>query len=151
MSETTRELFTAPETYEKVRIPVPEPEAGKSYALRELKAADVFIVSKIIGSIGIKEFRASFESDAVKAAMKNAQNTDVMAVGMTVFLDIADVIFRNIPKCEKDVYAFLASLSGMEIEEVESLPMVTFIEMIIDVIKKEEFKDFMTVVSKLFK
>lgn len=126
-------------------------EEKKAYTLRALEAKDVFIVSKIIGSIGIKEFRASFESDAVKATMKNAQNTDVMAVGMTVFLDIADVIFRNIPKCEKDVYAFLASLSGMEIEEVESLPMVTFIEMIIDVIKKEEFKDFMTVVSKLFK
>ena len=131
---------------ETTKIPA---EEKKAYTLRALEAKDVFIVSKIIGSIGIKEFRASFESDAVKAAMKNAQNTDVMAVGMTVFLDIADVIFRNIPKCEKDVYTFLASLSG--IEEVESLPMVTFIEMIIDVIKKEEFKDFMTVVSKLFK
>lgn len=129
-------------------IPV---EEQKAYTLRALEAKDVFLMSKIIGAIGIKEFKSAFESDELKSMIGSAGDTDVMSVGISVFMDIAGIILNNLPKCEKDVYSFLGSLSGMDAKQIESLPMVTFIEMIIDVIKKEEFKDFMKVVSKLLK
>ena len=124
----------------------------KTYTLRALEASDVFMMSKIIGAIGIKEFKDCFESDAIKSMITNPDDEEAVAsVGVAVFLDIAEIILGNIPKCEEDVYAFLGNLSGMKPEQIESLPMVTFTEMIIDVIKKEEFKDFIKVVSKLFK
>lgn len=152
MNETTREFFTNPETYENVSRPIPEPEEGKAYALRALEAKDVFLVSKIISDIGIKEFKECFNSDTLKEVAGDSGNSDaVMSVGIAVFMDIAEIVFRNLPKCEKDVYSFLSSLSGMTESEIESLPMVTFTEMIIDVVQKEEFKDFMQVVSGLFK
>ena len=42
-------------------------------------------------------------------------------------------------------------ISGMSKDDIRNLPISTFTEMIIDVVKKEEFKDFFGVVSKLFK
>lgn len=122
------------------------------YKLRALEAKDVFLVSKIISDIGIKEFKECFNSETLKEVTGGDENSDVvMSVGIAVFMDIAEIVFHNLPKCEKDVYSFLSSLSGMPEREIESLPMVTFTEMVIDVIKKEEFKDFMQVVSGLFK
>lgn len=153
MSETTaRDIFTNPETYENISRPVPEPEEGKSYALRNLEARDVFLMSKILGSIGIKEFRQCFNSEDVKK-LSSAENTEdvIENIGITVMFDIAGIILDNLPACENHVYKFLASLSGMKENWIESMPMNTFVEMIIDVIQKEEFKDFMKVVSRSFK
>ena len=70
---------------------------------------------------------------------------------MSVAFEIAGVILGNYERCQNDVFSFLASLSGMDIKQIESLPLDTFTEMVFDVVKKEEFKDFMKVVSKLFK
>lgn len=124
----------------------------KEYTLRALEAKDVFLMSKIIGAIGIKEFKECFESDEIKSMITNPDDEEAVAsVGVAVFLDIVEIVFNNLPKCEKDVYTFLSNLSGKDVEQIESLPMNTFIEMIIDVIQKEEFKDFIKVVSKLFK
>lgn len=154
MSETTlKEVLTNPETYENVARPVPEKEEGKAYALRALEAKDVFLMSKIISTIGINEFKGIVQSDAIKSAISGKEVTADLAasVGITVMLDIANVILGNLSKCEKDIYAFLSGLSGIDKKRIESMPMNTFVEMVIDVIQKEEFKDFIGVVSKLFK
>ena len=39
----------------------------------------------------------------------------------------------------------------MTVKEIGNLDMVTFTEMIVAVVQKQEFKDFFRVVSKLFK
>lgn len=123
--------------------------AEKAYTLRVLEASDVFVMSKIIHSIGIEEFKKCFNAETVKKVME--QSKDVEAVGFDIFFDIVGVITGNLPKCEKDIYKFLAGLSGMTEAQIKALPMNTFLEMIIDVVKKEEFADFLSVVSKLFK
>ena len=58
---------------------------------------------------------------------------------------------KNLPKCEKEIYSFLAGLSGMTAKEIADLDMVTFTEIVIAVVRKEEFQDFFKVVSGLFK
>lgn len=124
----------------------------KAYTLRALEAKDVFLMSKIIGNIGIREFKNSLDSDEIKALIDSSDDNEATAsVGAAVFLDMAEIVLSNLPKCEEDVYAFLSSLSGMNAQCIKSLPMNTFVEMIIDVIQKEEFKDFIKVVSRLFK
>ena len=52
--------------------------------------------------------------------------------------------------CIRDSYKLLSGLSGMKESEIAELPMNTFVKMVIDVIKKDEFKDFIQVVSELF-
>lgn len=149
---TLKDILTDPETYENVADYIPEKEEGKAYALRELKAKDIAPMASILSKIGLKEIKECFNPDDIQelASGKSAEEA-AAAVGLTIFADIAGVIFDNYEKCQDDIFRLLASLSGKSKEEIASLPMDSFAEMIIDVIKKEEFKDFFKVVSKLFK
>lgn len=130
----------------------------EKYILRDLTADDVFPMFKIISGIGIKEFKGCFESDDVREAIKKmasdqeeGKEVDTSAIGIAVAIDIASVIISNLPKCKDDIYLLLSGLSGMGKKEIAALPMNTFIHMVIDVVKKEEFKDFFQDVQRLFK
>lgn len=132
-------------------------ESEKAYTLRALCSKDVFPMSKIISKIGLNEFTKSFEGDDIKNLVESlkGENSDLndaaTVVGLSVALDIANTILGNLSACEQDIYNLLSGLSGMKTKEIEMLPLNTFLEMIIDVIKKDEFKDFFKVVSGLFK
>ena len=134
-----------------------ENENAKAYELRRLTADDVFPMFQIISKIGIKEFKTCFESPEVmqmitgEASGKKGQDDVATSVGMKIAFDLAGIIVSNLASCKNDIYQFLAQLSGMTVKEIGALPMMTFFEMIIDVIKKEEFKDFFQVVAKLLK
>ena len=132
----------------------------KPYTFRMLGAPDIFLMAKIIKQIGIKEFKACFESDGINTLIKNASNeakeqgkeTNIVSVGVGVALELADVILGNLPKCEADIYQMLSQTSNLTVDEIKAPGNATmFLEMLIDFIKKEEFKDFIKVVSKLFK
>lgn len=141
----------------------PEMEAVKPYKFRTLGGEDVFLMFKIIGKIGVKEFNACFENDGIKGLvtrlmgekMANAdEGEDAQPVSVTyisVILEVADVLFNNIAKCEKEVFQMLSQTSNLSVEQVKKLPLADFTEMVIDFIKKDEFRDFIKVVSKLFK
>ena len=126
------------------------------YELRDLKSKDVFPMFKIIGKIGINEFKTCFESDAVKTAIANAKSEgekelDLGAIGYSVVLDIANVVIEHIPDAEQEIYSFLAGLSGMKKSEIADLPIGVFLNMLIDIFKKDEFKDFFEAASRLLK
>ena len=113
---------------------------------------------KIISGIGLKEFKAAFESDDVKAAIAamtgekaEGEKPDAAAIGITIAVNIADVIFSNLPKCKADIYKLLSGLSGMSAKDIAALPMPVFMNMVVDTIKKEEFKDFFGAAARLFK
>lgn len=123
-----------------------------NYEFRTLCSKDIFPMCKIISAIGIKEFRSCFESDEVKrVAAQGGKNPDYSAVGIGIFIDIAGVIIGNIPKCENEIFVFLASISNLSRKQIEEMEIASFAQMIIDVIQKPEFKDFIGVVSKLLK
>lgn len=138
----------------------PEMEAAvKPYTFRPLGGEDVFLMFKIIGKIGVKEFNACFENDGIKhlvAGMmgeKMAKADDEASVSVTyisVILEVADVLFNNIAKCENEVFQMLSQTSNLSVAQVKKLPLAQFTEMVIDFIKKEEFRDFIKVVSRLF-
>jgi hypothetical protein len=131
-----------------------ETAKAKAFELRELTADDMFPMFQIISKIGIKEFKSCFESDAVKGviakAAKGEDKSDIAAVGMMVGLDIAGILMANIGKAKEDIYGLLSGLSGMSRNEIAKLPMAVFVDMIVSVVKKEEFKDFFQAVTKLF-
>ena len=128
-----------------------------TYTLRSLQGADIFPMSAIIKKIGVKEFKNAFQDEEIKDLVKSINSGEISKdaaanqAGMAVILNIVDVALGNLPSAEKDIYKFLASLSGMKPDEVAALPMATFTGMVIDVIQKDEFKDFIKVVSRLFK
>ena len=144
----------------------------KTYELRNLEADDLFIVINIINKIGIKEFKACFESEEVKSAVLNMakktddsadaetddsadaetdDSADVVSIGVSVAFDIATILLANIGKCKNDIYALLAHLSGMKEKEIAKLPVKTFTSMVVDLVQKEEFADFFQDAVKLFK
>lgn len=137
----------------------PEAVAEKPYTFRLLGAPDIFLMSKIISKIGINEFKACFEADGIKNLIQNAttekkaegEETDIISVGAGVFLEIANVILGNLPKCEAEIYQMLSQTSNLTVKEITAPGNAAmFLEMVIDFIKKEEFRDFIKVVSRLF-
>ena len=127
-------------------------ENEKAYELRNLTADDVFPMFQIISKIGIREFKSCFESPDVKKAVERmaAGEKDqgaITAIGVAVAFDLASVIISNLASCKNDIYLLLSQLSGKTVKEIAGLPMVTFMSMIVDVIKKDEFKDFFQLVA----
>lgn len=121
---------------------------NQKYTLRKLCADDMFIMFRIISKIGMKDLRKCIAAVDVQAAISGK---DVNAVGMAVAFEIAAVLMEHLPDCKKEIYTFLESLSGLKEKEIAALDMATFTQMIIDVIRKEEFRDFFTAVSTSFK
>lgn len=121
------------------------------YELRTLTSDDIFPMFQIISKIGIREFKSCFDSPEVKAAIAKSGELDFNSVGLAVVLDAAGILLANLPKAKEDIYQLLSQLSGLTEQEIGALPMATFAQMIVDVVKKDEFKDFFQVVSRLFK
>lgn len=127
---------------------------SKTYELRRLTADDIFPMFQILSKVGIKEFKNCFDSPEIKSIISNTaegEKVDVNAVGLTVVMDIVGILMTNLPKAKDDIYLLLSQISGLKVKEVAALPMNDFVQMIIDVIQKDEFKDFFQVVAKLFK
>jgi len=136
---------------------------NKAYELRKLQASDIFPMCKIISKIGISEFKDCLNSLDISGLLSEGNTSEnenenenekedekVKEIGVTVILDVANVVLANIPKIEQEIYSFLSGLSGLKKEEVKTLDMGTFARMIVDVFKKEEFADFIGVASGLF-
>lgn len=119
-----------------------------TFEFRQLEAKDIAAMASILSKIGIKELKGCFQSVDIRGL---AEKGNAEVLGVTIAIDAAGVILANYEKCQDDIFKFLASLSGKKKQEIETLSPAEFAEMVIAVVQKEEFKDFFTVVSKLFK
>lgn len=120
-----------------------------TYEFRKLNSKDIFPMSKLLNKIGIRKFKEAFQNDELTKLMSGEKNVE--AIGVTVAFDLAGIILEALPNCENEIFDMLASVSNLKRKEIESLDMGTFFNMIVDFIKKPEFRDFISVVSKLFK
>jgi len=138
----------------------------KPYKFRRLCAEDIFPMFTIISKIGIKEFKKVFgDNDDFKKLIgntfkKNVENanaetdnaeTDIIESGLSIAFDVAGVVTENLPKCENEIFKLLAQTSNLNEKAIRKMDFASFFMMIVDFIKKEEFKDFIKAVSKLFK
>lgn len=123
--------------------------------LRKLQATDLFTMVKIINGIGFKTIKDSINLDEINAIKKNLNdnNSDEIAskVGMNVIMSVIGTVVENLPKVEKDVYSFCASVAGMKSKDVATLEIGEFIDLLIAIFTKDEFKDFFSRASKLIK
>lgn len=112
--------------------------------LRELKASDLGAVCKIISGIGVKEFRNCFDVSELK------DKKNIEKLGMEIVFSIGGIVIENIPRMQKDIDTFLASLTGQKVSEIQDMSLADYGELIITVIRKEEFRDFFVRAMKLF-
>lgn len=125
----------------------------KEYKFRTLNASDIAPICSIISKIGLNNFAKTFKSEDVVDVLtkkKGAKDLTTLA-GVTVALNFANVVISHIEDCENEIFKLLSSVSDLSYKEVKELDLVTFSDMIISFVKKEEFKDFFKHVSKLFK
>ena len=116
----------------------------KSYELRSLVASDMGAICKIISAIGVRQFKDCFKTEDLKGE-KNVEQ-----IGIAVVFDVAGIIIANFPKAEAEIQSFLASLTGWKVAEIQKLSLADYGEMIMDVVMKEDFRDFFKRVMKLF-
>mgnify|MGYP003278487556 CR=1 FL=1 len=130
-------------------------KAEPAYMLRNLAAKDVFPMVKIISKIGIneeiKKLVSAISTDDEAKEEDSGEKDGMTVIGISVALNIANTLLGHLGDCEQEIYAFLCGLSGKSKEELMEMPMNTFLEMVVDVFKKEEFRGFIGVVSKLVK
>jgi hypothetical protein len=130
----------------------------KPYEFRKLSSTDIFLMLTIISKIGVNEFMACLEGASFKKLVKAFTAKEEAADDLYIMgavagvLEIANVIFGNIHKCEKEIYRLLAQTSNLSIKEITAEGnAVMFFEMVIDFLKKDEFPDFIKAVSRLLK
>ena len=129
-------------------------EKEETIEIRPLSAKDIFPMVKIIRKIGLNDFGKCFEPEeinAITATFSGGTEELTRMVGMNVVLKMVDVILENLPAVGEEVFVFLANLTGKTKTEVEDLPMDVFFNLVVDVLKREEFVGFMKAVSRLVK
>lgn len=119
---------------------------------RTLVSKDIFPICGILKKIGIKELRSAFSNaDSINPKDKKI---DLTAIGMDIFFDITGTIVSNLPSCEREIYTFLSSVvrkddgAEMTIDELKDMPMGDFAQVVMDIVSKQEFKDFFRVALK---
>lgn len=141
------------------------------YVKRKLSVGDLMPVIQIIKKIGIKDFKKCFtgvdisgfqsNKDAAKEDLVEMPENEAQEVagkesafekiGFSVALDVVDVLLTNIPKCEHDLYAFMASMCCVTEDELKEYPISAFVDILFEVFTAEEAKDFFTHAARLMK
>ena len=125
------------------------------YEMRKLQATDIFSVVKILNGIGLKNVKEAINIDEINDVRKGMtkDNSEVITsqIGLNVVMSIATVILENLPKIENDLYNFIGSVIDMKPKDVAKMDMGDFMDVLITIIQKEEFKDFFKRASKLIK
>lgn len=138
-------------------------EEKAPYTLRDLCGKDLFPMARIVSKIGVLKFKDAISQDDIKAMVKDANRKSgksdaddaevsediVTSVGMSVVLTLANVVISNFPACESDIYTFLSGLSGMSAKKIADLRIDIFMDMIVDVVKKPEFENFIQAALRL--
>ena len=123
--------------------------------LRKLQASDIFSMVRIINGIGFNTIKDSINVDEINEIRKGMtdENSDVIAskVGTNVVMSILGTLIENLPKVENDVYEFAGNVAGMKAKDVAKMDAGDFIELLISIFTKDEFKDFFSRASKLIK
>ena len=123
--------------------------------LRKLQATDLFSMVRILNGIGLKNFKDAIDTNKIKEMRKSMtdENADqiVSDIGMNVVMSVLSVILENLPSVETDLYNFVGSVANMKAKDVAKMDIGDFMDLLISIAKKEEFKDFFKRASKLIK
>lgn len=113
---------------------------------RALIGKDLYLLTSIIGKIGIRNIMAVANTLEVKEVMQDSESMsedDLKdKIGTLIFYGIIDVILEKMEKCEDVISRLLSRLYDMPEAEVKKLDANEYLDMLIDVVKDEKFVDF---------
>lgn len=75
--------------------------AETTYELRKLCSKDMFPMFNIIRKIGVKEFKACFESEEVKKMIQSDGKKNLNSIGIAIITDVIGIILDHVSDCEK--------------------------------------------------
>ena len=128
--------------------------------LRRLQASDLFSMVRLLNGIGFKNVKDAVDLkkiNEVRNKLKSTELTDeerskiVSDFGSDVVFSTLTLLIENVPVIEKDLYTFLGSIANMKAKDVAVMDIGEFMNLLVDIAKKEEFKDFFNQASKLIK
>ena len=122
-------------------------QPAKPYELRGLQAKDLFLLTRVVSALGINKIAEVFNSKINIGAIagEDVTNEDaVREIGYGTIIELVGIVIDNLPNCQDDLFKFLSAISNLSEKQVEELPLGDFVNMVSDVIKKQEFRDFFT-------
>ena len=123
--------------------------------LRNLQASDLFGMVRILKGIGLSRIKSAIDFDKIKEARKNMTEENsaeiTTQVGTEVILSVIEVIIENLPEVETEIYKFVGGVANMKPADVAKLDASDFVDLLLNIFKKEEFTDFFKRASKLIK
>lgn len=127
------------------------------YTIRKPKTTDLFVVSKIIKTIGVDNIVNCFNAKEVKDLAKKVSkdkktysDEDAREVGILVVKNIGELIFDKLDLIQNDLIKYVSLMTGLEFKVVEDLPIAEFAKIVMEIIKEPDFVDFIKVVLKSF-
>lgn len=121
------------------------------YNLRALNVKDLTAITLILNRIGFAELKPLIAA-TIKEVNAAGNKEDIhMKVGFSIGLDVGNIVLANYEKCADVLIEWLGDVAGMEKQAIEELSLADFAELLFAVFRKDDFKDFFTVVSSLFK
>lgn len=112
----------------------------RPYTMRKLKDSDLFPLLQLLRKIGLQNFKQSF--------IQETEGKTVKAVGITVVLDMADIIIANLGTASDDIYEMWSGLSGIPVNEMKEMEFGTLPLMIYDTFNEVKNTSFFKVLSK---
>ena len=124
--------------------------------LRKLQATDLFTMVKILNKVGIKKIKDAIDLNEIREVKKKLAESDnkdasVITLGLNIVTSVVGVIFENLPSVENDLYSFVGSVAGIKAKDVATMDIGEFMDLVISIVQKDEFKDFFNRASKFIK
>ena len=125
--------------------------------LRNLQATDIFLIVKILNKIGYEKIRKEINVDEIMSVREKLSTTDdekkktslIAEYGVNVVMSVLGILLENLPLIEQDLYNFVGSVAGIKAKDVAKMDINKFVDLLIEIVNKEEFKDFFKRASKL--
>lgn len=127
--------------------------------LRNLQTTDIFLIVKILNKIGYEKIRKEINVDEIMSIREKISTTEdenkktsiIAEYGVNVVMSVLGILLENLPLIENDLYNFVGSVAGVKAKDVAKMDINKFVDLLIEIVNKEEFKDFFKRASKLIK
>ena len=123
--------------------------------LRRLQASDLFSMVRILNKVGFNNVKDAINLDEIKNLKSTMTDENAKSVtseiGINVVTSVVGVLLEHLPNVETDLYNFVGSVANMKANAVAKMDIGEFMDLLIEIVKKEEFKDFFNRASKLIK
>lgn len=140
---------------EIIKEEVKETETPRKWQFRKLKSTDIFLMLPVLKKIGINNLRKMVSGDIIKGIVADKKeegyDSQVEAATFGAMLEFAQILIEGLDGCEEQLFRLLANTSNLTVEEIGELDLVELPLMIVDFVKKEEFKDFLKVAQSYIK